>query len=65
MELINLMRLLGNTIPDAMAVGKLLRSLRLKFNHVVTIIAESKDVAKLTMDEVSGSLLAHEVRLIR
>lgn len=32
---------------------------------MVTTIEESKDLTKLTMDDVSGSLLANEVRLLR
>lgn len=43
-ELVNQMRALGTTIPEAMAVGKLLRSLRHRFNHVITAIKESKDL---------------------
>lgn len=65
LELANQMKALGDTVPKAMVVGKLLRSLGRKFNHVVTAIEESKDLSKLTMDEVSGSLLAHEARLVR
>ncbi|XP_039128901.1 uncharacterized protein LOC120265039 [Dioscorea cayenensis subsp. rotundata] len=65
LELSNQMKGLGDTIPEAMVVGKLLRSLGSKFNHVVTAIEESKDLTKLTMEDVSGSLIAHEARLLR
>ncbi|XP_039123419.1 uncharacterized protein LOC120260043 [Dioscorea cayenensis subsp. rotundata] len=59
-DLGNQMKSLGDTISEAMVVGKLLRSLGPKFNHVVTATEESKDLTKLTMEGVSGSLIAHE-----
>lgn len=65
MELVTQIRALGDTIPETMAMEKLLRSLGPRFNHVITAIEESKDPTKLIMDEVSGSLLAHEARLLR
>ncbi|XP_039138844.1 uncharacterized protein LOC120276185 [Dioscorea cayenensis subsp. rotundata] len=64
-DLGNQMKSLGDTISEAMVVGKLLRSLGPKFNHVVIAIEESKDLTKLTMEDVSGSLVAHKARLLR
>lgn len=51
MDLVNQIKVLGDTIPEAIAVENLLRRLGLKFNHVVT------------MDEVNGSHMAHDARL--
>jgi gag-polypeptide of LTR copia-type len=47
-------------LTDARVVKKILRSLTGNFENVVCVIEESKDLAKLTVDELAGSLEAHE-----
>lgn len=63
-ELVNQMTALGETILEAMVVGKVLRSMGTKYNHVVTAIEESRDITYLTLDDITGSFQAHESRLI-
>ena len=44
-------------------VGKILRSLAPKFDHVVVAIEESKDLSKLTKEELQGTFESHEQRM--
>jgi gag-polypeptide of LTR copia-type len=50
----------GEALTDARFVEKILRSLTGNFENVVCVIEESKNLAKLTVDELVGSLEAHE-----
>lgn len=59
-DLCNQIKSLGDEIPISLVVGKVLRS----FNFVIAAIGESKDLIKLAMDEVAGSLQAHESLLM-
>lgn len=53
-ELVNQMKSLNDTISEEMVVGKILRSMGAKFNHVVTAIEESRDITKLMVDELTA-----------
>jgi len=52
----------GETLPTSRVVEKILRSLTNDFENVVCAIEESKDLSKLTVEELAGSLKAHEQR---
>ncbi|GJW98788.1 retrovirus-related pol polyprotein from transposon TNT 1-94 [Tanacetum coccineum] len=64
-SIVSQMRSYGNSISDEVIVAKVLRSLALKFDHVVAAIEESKDLSMFSFDELMGSLQAHEVRINR
>ena len=52
----------GETLPASRVVENILRSLTDDFENVVCAIEESKDLSMLTVEELAGSLEAHEQR---
>ena len=52
----------GEMLSETRVVEKILRSLTDNFENVVCAVEESKDLAKFTIDELVGSLEAHEQR---
>lgn len=65
MVVANDMRNLGENIPDAKVVEKIMRTLVEKYTYVVCAIEESKDITEMTVDELQSSLLVHEQNLIK
>ncbi|XP_078150197.1 uncharacterized protein LOC144545504 [Carex rostrata] len=63
--IVNQIRSCGEDLPEKSVVLKVLRSLTTKFDHVVAVIEESKDLSTYTFDELMGSLQVHEVHLNR
>ena len=63
--IINQIRSYGDTILDKMIVEKILRCLPAKFDNIVAVIEESKDLSTLSLHELMGSLEAHEQRISR
>ena len=54
---------LGEKIEDAKVMRKILRSLLKSFQAKVTTIEESKDLVKIMIQELIGSLQTYELRL--
>ena len=63
--IVNSMRSYGEKIDSQIIVSKVLRRLTTKFEHAVTAIEESKDLATYSFDELMICLLAHEDRINR
>ena len=61
-EIVNQIKVTGETIDEKKIVERILRSLTPKFELVVAVIEETKDLGKLPMTELMGSLVAHEQR---
>lgn len=58
-----LIKIYYDQITDNMVVAKIRRSLTIWFDHVVSVIEESKDFTILTIGKFSGLLQAHKVML--
>lgn len=54
--LVNKIKGLGFEIEDKEVVSKVMRSLTMKYEHVITSIEEARDMDKLSLNELSGSL---------
>ena len=53
----------GEPLEQKIVVQNILQCLTKKFAMVVTAIEEAKDLSKFTLEELTGSLLSHEVRV--
>jgi len=65
MLIANNMRSADDTMEDGQIVEKILRTLSDKYNFIVCSIEESKDINKMTVDELHSSLLVHEHKVKR
>ncbi|XP_019465092.1 PREDICTED: uncharacterized protein LOC109363293 [Lupinus angustifolius] len=63
-SLINQMKGCGETPIEQHVVEKILRTLHPRFDHVVAVIEEAKDLDTLSVDELQGSLEVHEQRFM-
>jgi hypothetical protein len=62
-EIINQIKSCGDNVFEKRVVEKILRSLIQKFEHIVVVIKETKDLSRLTIHELMGSLEAYEQRV--
>jgi hypothetical protein len=65
MSVLNQLRQHGDDFENKIFIEKVLRSLPKKFEPVVVPIEEFKDLSLMQIDELTGSLVAHESRISR
>ena len=58
--IMNQLNQLGRVIPEDKMVKRLLRSLSKSWRSMVVAIREAKDLNKISLDEICGSLLTYE-----
>ena len=61
--IVNELKALGKTYTEVEKVMKILRSLPKKWEAKVMAIQEAKDLTKLPLEELIGSLMTHEINL--
>ena len=59
----NEMRLNQYNLSDRTFIEKILNTLPIKFDHVVVVIQEMKDLEDLSIEDLHGSLILHEQRI--
>ena len=62
-NLFHLMKGYGETINDKMIVEKVMRTLTSHFDHVIVAIQESNKLETTKVEDLVGSLEAHEMRI--
>ena len=63
-KLVHLMKGYGETITDKMIIEKLMCTLTSHFDHVIIAIQESNNLETIQVEDLVGSLEAHEMRII-
>jgi hypothetical protein len=63
MKIVNKIWIQSDKIKNITIIEKILRSSTLKFNFVVFLIEESKNIDEPYIDKVQSSLLIHEQKL--
>ncbi|XP_072072081.1 uncharacterized protein [Arachis hypogaea] len=63
-DLVNKMRVYGEDMPDSKVVEKILRTMPMKYDHVVTTILESHDMDTMKIAELQGIIESHISRIL-
>ena len=61
--LVNAMKACKGELTNQQIIDKVLRTLTPRFDHVVVVIEESKDLDSMKVEELQNSLEAHEQRV--
>jgi hypothetical protein len=61
-EVVNAIIGLGEDLDESLVLQKVFRSLFFKYDAKVSAIEETRDLTRMTMDELHGSLIAYEMR---
>ncbi|RVW94235.1 hypothetical protein CK203_034798 [Vitis vinifera] len=64
-NIVNGLEALGKTYKEFEKVMKILRSLPSKWHTKLTAIQEAKDLTKLSLEELIGSLMTYEINLAK
>ena len=64
-DIVNGLEALGKAYKESEKVMKILRSFPSKWHTKVTAIQEAKDLTKLPMDELIGSLITYDINLAK
>ncbi|XP_016165175.1 uncharacterized protein LOC107607786 [Arachis ipaensis] len=59
------MRVYGKNMLDSKVVEKILRTMSMKYDHVVTTILESHDMDTMTIAELQGIMKCHIRRILK
>jgi hypothetical protein len=62
-EVVNSIKALGEELNESLIVQKVLISLLLKYDAKVFTTEETRDLTKMTMDELHGSLIEYDMRI--
>ncbi|XP_073222628.1 uncharacterized protein [Cicer arietinum] len=60
---VNQMRTNGESLIEVVIIEKIHRTLTQRYDHIVVAIEESKDLNKMKMEDLQGSLKPHELRV--
>ena len=64
-NIVNGLETLGKTYKESEKVMKILRSLPTNLDAKVTVIQEAKDLTKVPLEELIGSLMTFEITLAK
>ena len=64
-DIFNGLEALGKTYKELEKVVKILRSLPLKWDAKLTAIQEAKNLTKLPLEELLGSLMTYDINLVK
>ncbi|XP_073220721.1 uncharacterized protein [Cicer arietinum] len=60
---VNQIRTNGESLTEVVIIEKILRTLTQRYDHIVVAIEESKDLDNMKVEDLRGSLEAHELRV--